>query len=288
MKKICCIFNFASHYREKIYKKIESEFNCDFYFGDFCGVELKKIDYSVLNSFVKELKYISLFSHFNWIKGSVNLVFKNKYDTFLMVGEPYCLSTWFVLIFSKILKKKTYLWTHGWYGDESYIKGLIKKIFFKLSSGIFLYGEYAKQVMIKEGFKKDKLHVIANSLDYEKMVLQRNKAKSPIYINKFHNNNPTIFFIGRLGKNKKLELLIDAHKFAQEKSVNFNVVLIGDGEHKDYLLKKTKKLGTENNVWFYGACYDEILISELIYNADLCVLPGNRSEERRVGKECRL
>ena len=129
--------------------------------------------------------------------------------------------------------------------------------------------------MIKEGFKKDKLHVLANSLDYEKIVLQRNKAKSPIYINKFHNNNPTIFFIGRLGKNKKLELLIDAHKFAQEKSVNFNVVLIGDGEHKDYLLKKTKKLGTENNVWFYGACYDEILISELIYNADLCVSPGN-------------
>ena len=30
-----------------------------------------------------------------------------------------------------------------------------------------------------------------------------------------------------------------------------------------------------NNEWFYGECYDEILISELIYNADLCVSPGN-------------
>jgi glycosyltransferase involved in cell wall biosynthesis len=28
-------------------------------------------------------------------------------------------------------------------------------------------------------------------------------------------------------------------------------------------------------VWFYGACYDERQIAELIYNADLCIAPGN-------------
>ena len=29
------------------------------------------------------------------------------------------------------------------------------------------------------------------------------------------------------------------------------------------------------NVWFYGACYDEKQICEFLYNADLCVSPGN-------------
>ena len=28
-------------------------------------------------------------------------------------------------------------------------------------------------------------------------------------------------------------------------------------------------------MWFYGACYDEAANAELIYNADLCVAPGN-------------
>ena len=34
-------------------------------------------------------------------------------------------------------------------------------------------------------------------------------------------------------------------------------------------------LGLTNQVWFYGACYDERRIAELLYNADLCVSPGN-------------
>ena len=38
-------------------------------------------------------------------------------------------------------------------------------------------------------------------------------------------------------------------------------------------LVNDKKL--QDNVWFYGKCYDEIELSSLIYNADLCVSPGN-------------
>ena len=30
-----------------------------------------------------------------------------------------------------------------------------------------------------------------------------------------------------------------------------------------------------DKVWFYGVCYDEKTNAELIYNADLCVSPGN-------------
>ena len=33
--------------------------------------------------------------------------------------------------------------------------------------------------------------------------------------------------------------------------------------------------GLKDAVWFYGACYDEKTNAELIYNADVCVSPGN-------------
>ncbi len=37
----------------------------------------------------------------------------------------------------------------------------------------------------------------------------------------------------------------------------------------------TNELGLGKSVWFYGACYDEKQIAEFLYNADLCVSPGN-------------
>ena len=36
-----------------------------------------------------------------------------------------------------------------------------------------------------------------------------------------------------------------------------------------------KEFYLEQQVWFYGPCYDEVELSSLIYNADLCVAPGN-------------
>ena len=34
-------------------------------------------------------------------------------------------------------------------------------------------------------------------------------------------------------------------------------------------------LGLKEKVWFYGALYDEKKIAEFLYNADICVSPGN-------------
>ena len=60
-------------------------------------------------------------------------------------------------VFARLLKpKKIFLWTHGWYGKETTLESIIK-IQYKLpNGGIFTYGEYARDLMIKEGFKANK------------------------------------------------------------------------------------------------------------------------------------
>ena len=55
----------------------------------------------------------------------------------------------------------------------------------------------------------------------------------------------------------------------------YNLVFVGDGSEKAPLMTKVGALGLQKQVWFYGACYDEKQNAELIYNADLCVAPGN-------------
>ncbi|RCS27695.1 glycosyltransferase [Polaribacter sp. WD7] len=273
-KQTCLIYNYAQHYRGGIFKLLDRQLNIDSYFGDKMG-DVKKLDYKELKNFKKELKNINIYSHIYWQKGALKLLFK-PYANYIILGEYYCLSTWFILIFSKFSNKKIYLWTHGWYGNESASKRILKKAFFKLSDSLLLYGNYAKELMIDEGFKKEKLHVIYNSLDYKKQLEVRSKLKkTSIYNDYFGNDNPVLIFIGRLTKIKNLNFLIEIQKKMVTKETPINLIFIGSGEEEENLKRSVKLNNTEKLTWFFGPSYDEYDIGNLLYNADICVSPGN-------------
>lgn len=271
--KTCLVYNYAQHYRKGIFKELDSGLNCDFYFGDKMD-DVKKLDYKELEGFKGELTNIKLVGPFYWKKGVIQLL--KKYDNYIFLGEYYCLSTWLFLLLSFFLKNKIILWTHGWYGNESLLKKIYKKIFFYLGDEILLYGNYAKNIMIKEGFKSEKLKVIYNSLDYNSQCQVRVKLKeTKVFEEHFKNDLPTILFIGRLTKVKKLDHILKAQKALKDKGQPVNVVFIGKGVEEENLEKIVKEFKTEKLTWFYGPCYDEGQIGNLIFNADICVSPGN-------------
>ena len=175
------------------------------------------------------------------------------------------------------LSKRLYFWTHGWYGKESLIDKWVKKCFFHLAGGgVFLYGNYARELMIKEGFDGNMLYVIHNSLAYDRqLAIRQNLCENEIYHSYFNNDNKNLIFVGRLTKVKKLDMIIKAMKLLKEQGKELNLVLIGDGAIREDLQTLAQELGLIDNVWFYGACYDEQQLGNLIYNADLCVSPGN-------------
>lgn len=274
MKKICLIYNYAQHYRLGIFKLMDDELDCDFYFGDKMG-DVKKIDYSELKGFKDELQNRSLFGNFYWQSGAVSIFF-NKYKKFIILGEYYNISTWLILFLSLFTSKKIYLWSHGWYGKETMPIKIIKKIFFSMSNGVLLYGDYAKRLMIEEGFKSSKLHVIYNSLNYNQQIKIRKDFKiSDLYSHHFGNEFPVLIFIGRLTKIKKLHYILESQYKLKERGFLTNLVIIGDGEEMDFLKSKVNEYGLDNFVWFVGKLYDEKAIANYIGNADLCVSPGN-------------
>lgn len=125
--KICVITNIGTHYRYPIYKQMSKEFSCDFCLGDYVKTPIKKFDYATFPGYKKTLqnKYIH---NFYWQKGSVKLVLEN-YKYYILDGEPYCLSSWVILLLAKLKGKTTIAWTHGWYGRENFIKKNHKKKF---------------------------------------------------------------------------------------------------------------------------------------------------------------
>ena len=273
-EKIAFILNYAPHYRLFIYNLLARNINIDFYFGDIPNSNIKKIRYEELLGFKKEFKTIT-YKSFYWYVSSISLIFKS-YNKFVLTGDPQILSNWIFLIIARMMNKKTYLWTHGLYGKETKIQKRIKLIYFKLASKLLLYGDYSKNLLIHDGFKEEDLIVIYNSLDFEKQKnILSTLIKSDRYIKYFQNNNPILFYIGRIQKSKKLEQILEAMNILKSQNINTNFVLIG-GKDIDYDFdQKVKENNLENLVWQVGPIYDEMIISQYIYDADICVSPGN-------------
>lgn len=272
--KLCIIYNFAQKYREGIFALIEQQYDCHWVFGsnntDIKGMDLNKL------SDVTQVQTKTILKKFTYLPGTLLLI--HRYNSFLMLGELYSLSTWLTLILCKFLfrQKKVYLWSHGWYGKEGRARRLLKRLFFNMSDGVLLYGEYARQIAIQQGYKKKNLYVIHNSLDYNTQVrLRQSMQPSNIYRKLFGNEFPTILFIGRLTKVKHLDLLIKAvHKLKQQGNL-YNVIFVGDGEEREHLESLVHNLDLTATTHFYGNSYEEEQNAPLIFNADLCVSPGN-------------
>ncbi|WP_071145191.1 glycosyltransferase [Bacteroides ihuae] len=277
MGKICCIFNIPSLYREAIYLDIDNTYDCEWYFEqEENGINL--FDTNKLKS-VHILKHDNFISRFYTMKGLVKMVWNRKdYDKYLMVGTPMCVSLWVLCILLKIFhpRKQTYFWTHGWYGKETFAERVIKKNFHKLADDLFIYGNYAKDLLEKEGLKSSKMHVIHNSLSYDVQIeLRKQMQPTNIYKEHFCNSNPVLIFIGRLTPVKQLDMFVDAVAKLKAEGQNYNIVFVGDGPMRQSLEEQVEKACLKDAVWFYGVCYDEKANAELVFNSDLCVAPGN-------------
>ena len=274
--KLCVIYNSAPLYRAAIFQQIDKEFDCDWFFSELKS-DIKQMDTSVLNC-VHGITPIYFHNKNIWKRGLIKLLFKKEYRKYLMLFETRSLTDWlFVFLYSLFFRrKKLYIWTHGWYGKESGSEAKLKRWLYKQVTGIFVYGNYARRLIVEQGIDKNKVFTIHNSLQYaEQLEIRRSLKPSNIYKEHFGNDNPVIIFIGRLTKVKRLDLLISA--IARLKNTNelYNLVIVGDGTENKALISLSQETRIAENTWFYGACYDEKENAELIYNADLCVAPGN-------------
>lgn len=276
--KLCQIYYDAAHYRAAIYRKIDEEFDVDSYFGIPPGGDIVQMDVKGFRGKVLYTPIRKFFGGIFYQRHILSLIW-SPYDVYLGLGETHGISTWLFSILLRLFKprKRLYFWSHGWYGRESKLQTIIKRIFFKLpNGGTFVYGDYARRLMIKEGIRPDKIFVIHNSLAYDaQLAIRKTNLKSDVYARHYGNDNQNLIFIGRLTSVKKLDMIIEAMALLKNRGMRLNLTFVGDGSEREKLEGKSWQCGLAENIWFYGASYDEAKNAELIYNADLCVSPGN-------------
>ena len=287
--KVAVVYHYFAHYRLPVFSGLSKSENIDYtFFSDPDSAnDIKTIDPEISKlpiedgglkwKFLKNIWFKGQL--FLWQKGLVKLARKGEFDSYILLGNIFFISTWVAAIIIKLRKKKVYFWTHGITSYETGLKWKLRSFFYNLSDGVLLYGNKAKEVMAKNGFPKDKLHVIYNSLDYEKQSKFRNSLNSlqPLDVKKelFKNETlPMISFVGRLTHHKKLDMLLDAAKILSDKKFDVNLLFIGEGDAKEELQQLAKSYGLEDKCCFYGSCYDENKLAKLIGASDICASPG--------------
>lgn len=270
---VCLASLTGAHYRELIYKLIDARFHTTFLFGKG-NEDVRQLNFNSLTHVVRQpLKYLIKRKIYR-----IEKIFKTTLNSDVVIDDMgiLCLDSWINLVLCRLHSIPVFLWTHGCYGREGRLKLLLKRIYSALASGTMVYGYYARNLMISSNFNPHKIVVIHNSLDYDtQLTIRKSLSPSRIYSQHFGNSCHTLIFIGRLTHIKKLHLLLEALQLLKERGYNLNLVIIGEGEVKQELETLAHTLKVIENVWFYGASYDERQNAELIYNADLCIAPGN-------------
>lgn len=278
-KKIAIVYHFFPHYRSAIFTELlnRSDLDCVLV-GDLTDPNDSSIEPWVppRDSFVRT-PCKKLTSNVLWQTGLIQLVTTRNFDAIIFLGNFTFLSTWIAAFIARVRGTRILFWTHGWLREEVNIKERIRERFYRLAHGLLLYGNRAKQIAMRKGFPSHTLHVIYNSLDYKTQKDVRNRISDERLKSlraKFFpgSSEPILICTGRLTKLKGLDLLLSAMAILKQQGHMVCLLLVGDGPEREYLEQLSAKL--ELSVYFYGACYEEENLAELIMSANVAVSPG--------------
>ncbi|MEQ8531635.1 MAG: glycosyltransferase [Imperialibacter sp.] len=287
MKSLYLVNNIAPHYRKGIWEVMLKHPKLKFHlcFGKQEGIGIPTANFDFLadaarRERITHLKNLYIGKEvYIWQSGVLSTVLTKSFDAIIFVSHIYCLSTWLGVFICKMRGKKVIFWGHGVYGNESYLKVWLTLQFLKLADKHLLYGARAKKIMVELGFRSDDLYVVYNSLDYNAQATVRSQAANlsrgevfPFFKN---YQKRTLIFIGRLTRVKRLDIFIEAGKFLNQNTIDYNLLIVGSGPMENDL-KQLAKEGIESRwLHFYGASYSEEETGRLLYHSDLTVSPGN-------------
>lgn len=117
--------------------------------------------------------------------------------------------------------------------------------------------------LFKEKYKFERnIHIVPTGIDVERFYKEKFNRKEIDDIKEklgYTNNDFIILFVGRLGKEKSIDLLIEAERMLVKKYPFCKLMIIGDGPDREHFDKLIKKYNLSNNVKLVGkVTWDEI------------------------------
>lgn len=268
-----------AHYRTALLRELCASTRNEFhFFGDtedrYGAIPVAELPPASRFTRVPYIRFLKVFA---WQWGTIPPTLFGDFDTYILEGDAYYLSSWLGAILARMRGRRVLFWSHGWTRTDRGLKGFIRRVFYRLADGLLLYGDRAKDIGIGVGFSADRLYVMYNSLDYEQqrecaasvrpeeLVALRTRLFGPDPV-------PVVIATARLTDKKRFDLLIRALGLINRGGRRVDLLLVGDGPARAAL----EQLATREsvNVVFVGACYDERRLAALYACASVTGAPG--------------
>jgi glycosyltransferase involved in cell wall biosynthesis len=123
---------------------------------------------------------------------------------------------------------------------------LLVRILYPKADLIVAVSHGVKQSLINLGIEKEKIKVIYNPYPIDEI---RELAKEPLGSYEEIFKHPVLITAGRLTKPKGQWYLLRVFKALKEKHRDLKLVILGEGELKDYLVELSQELGLKTYVW---------------------------------------
>jgi glycosyltransferase involved in cell wall biosynthesis len=271
--------NIIAHYRQALLRELENIPALDLHLFADHGTVIQSIP--VLDLAAHEKFRVTRCRQtfgLTWQSGAVTEAAVGRFEVYVFMGDASWLSTWIAAGIARARGRRVLFWTHGWTRRDRGLKRLVRLMFYRLATGLLLYGEHAKRIGIDSGFDPRRLHVMFNSLDFDQQqALRAGISDANVKSTRRQlfgvDDAPVVLATARLTPVKRFDLLIRACAEAQKSRPNLRLLIVGDGPEKPAL----ERLAIECAVptAFVGNCYDEATLARYFASANVTVSPGN-------------
>lgn len=186
-------------------------------------------------------------------------------------------------IFYKLLGVK-FVFDHHDINPELFIakfekKGFFYKLMLLFERATFFFSDYSiatnesyREIAIHRGkMKPSKVQVIRSGPKLDRLRIQEPKDEFK------RGKRYLIGYVGVIGEQEGIDLLLDAFKKLIDKSVDVQLAIVGGGTYLDQMKEYAIKLGISEHVDFYGRVSDQELI-DVLNTSDICANPDRPTE----------
>ena len=185
-----------------------------------------------------------------------------KEEKISIVHTHHRMATFYMHLLKKICKVTLISTLHGSFSDKKLLTNIIYKNVKIIACGYTVKDFFVNNYKIDE----KNITVINNAIKKEKY------NKTSINLDEFEiESYKKIAYIGRLSKEKGVDLLIEAMPIILKNIQNICLIIVGEGPLEGELKNKVKELNIEKKVFFLGYQSE---IQSIIQQIDLIVLPS--------------
>jgi glycosyltransferase involved in cell wall biosynthesis len=155
---------------------------------------------------------------------------------------------------------------------QTFFKGFLKRLFFRLLDGVFCYGRRAAEYAASYGAAPKKIikscHSAALPEGYrpEGALTERCVSFSA-------SHSPRYLYVGRLAQEKSVDCLLRAFALVRKARPSSKLAIVGRGPQEAELRQLAESLGIADSVEFAGSKFDQALIDEYL-QASCLILPS--------------